>query len=158
MPYNRFWMLWLPEHAPKSTQYQFDKFDWVTPKNIWEGAKDILKLLTLSLILGALVTRGTSGKYRFTKLGQLTERDPKEGAKIILRLLFLTRRWVLIKKPHREHWRKWLIFYFVCTGFQSTPQNLVNIDLPDLVGWLEETLRKEQNLFWGYSFWLEGEF
>ena len=92
MPYNRFWMLWLPEHAPKSTQYQFDKFDWVTPKNIWEGAKDILKLLTLSLILGALVTRGKSGKYRFTKLGQLTERDPKKGAKIILRLLFLTRR------------------------------------------------------------------
>ena len=37
------------------------------------------------------------------------------------------------------------------------PQNLVNIDLPNLVGWLEETLTKEQKLFSGHPFQLEDQ-
>ena len=88
-----------------------------------------------------------SVKYRFAKFGPLTGNDSKEGGKIILRLLFLTRRQVLIKSQgapsHREHWWKWLIFDSGCTGWQTTPQNLVNMYLPNLVGWLEETLVKE---------------
>ena len=97
-----------------------------------------------------------SCEYTFTKFGRLTGRHPLEGAKIILRLLFLTRRRVSIKNqtaiPHSEKWRKWLIFDSGCTGWQSIPQNLVSINLPNLVGWLGETLRKEQKLFWSYSF------
>ena len=37
------------------------------------------------------------------------------------------------------------------------PQNLVNIDLPNLVDWLEETLTKEQKLFSGHPFQLEDQ-
>ena len=78
-----------------------------------------------------------SVKYRSTKFGRLTGRDPKEGAKIILQLLFLARRRVLVKNKralsHSEHWRKWFVFDSGCTGWQSRPPNLVNIDLPNLV-------------------------
>ena len=52
---------------------------------------------------------------------------------------------------HRK-WGKWLIFDSGCTGWQSMPKNLVNIDSPNLVSWLEESLRKEQKLCRGYSF------
>ena len=48
MSYNRFWVLWLAEHAPKSTQYQFNKFDCLTPKKNRERAKIILRLLFLT--------------------------------------------------------------------------------------------------------------
>ena len=78
-----------------------------------------------------------SGKYRFTKFGQLTGRDPREEAKTISELLFLTRRPVLRKKQRalwkEEKKRKRFIFDFGSTGWQSTPQNLVNIDSPNLV-------------------------
>ena len=74
-------------------------------------------------------------QYRFIKFGRLTGRDPKEVAKLILQLLFPTRRRVLIKKqtalPHKEQWRKWLIFDSGCTGWQSMSRNLVNVDLPN---------------------------
>ena len=98
-----------------------------------------------------------SGKYQFAKFVWLTGRESKEVAKIILRLLFLSQRPpVLIKNqrelPHRGQWRQWLIFDFGHTGWQSTPQNLVNIDSPNFFGWLEQTLRKRQKLFWSYSF------
>ena len=92
-----------------------------------------------------------SSKYRFTRFGRLTGRDPKEGTKFILRLLFLTRRWVLIKYQralhYREYWRKWLIFDCGCTGWQTTPKKLLNINLSKFVGWFQETLRSEQNYF-----------
>ena len=48
MSYNRFWVFWFAEHAPKSTQDQFNKFGRLTPKNINEGGKIILKLLFLT--------------------------------------------------------------------------------------------------------------
>ena len=34
---------------------------------------------------------------------------------------------------------------------------MFSINLPNLVGWLQETLMKEQKLFWNYSFYLEGQ-
>ena len=49
--------------------------------------------------------------------------------------------------PHREHWQKWLLFDSGCTDWQSTPQNLLNIDFTDLVSWLYKTLRNEVKLF-----------
>ena len=47
--------------------------------------------------------------------------------------------------------------YFWVHCFPEQAQNLLNINLPNLVGGLKETLRKEQNLFWSYSF-LESKF
>ena len=97
----------------------------------------------------------TSAKYQFTDFGWLTPRDPSEGANIILQLLFLTRMPILKKikeLSNREKLRECLIFDFGCSGWQSTPQNLLNIDLPNLVGWLDESLLKEQKLFWIYTF------
>ena len=79
-------------------------------------------------------------QYQFTRFVRLTVRDPKEGAKIILKLLFVTRKRVLIKNQrtlsNKEKLRKWLIFDSGCTGWQSTPQNLLNINLLNLVAWL----------------------
>ena len=104
MSYNRFWVLWLAEHAPKSTQYRLNKFGRLTPKNI------------------------------------------RDGENIILELLFLSRRRILIKNeralPSTKSKRLWLIFDAACTCWQSMHQKLLNIDLPKLVGWLEETLKK----------------
>lgn len=34
---------------------------------------------------------------------------------------------------------------------------MFSINLPNLVGWLQETLMKDQKLFWNYSFYLEGQ-
>ena len=42
---------------------------------------------------------------------------------------------------------------FECTGWQSLLQNLFITNLPNLIGWLQQTLRKEQKLFWS-SFYL----
>ena len=86
-----------------------------------------------------------SATCQFTKLTGLTVGNAGEGAKnyyltIIIILLYKT-----------ENGRKWLIFDSVCTGSQSIPQNLVNIDLPNLVGWLKETLSKEQKSLASYS-------
>ena len=47
MSYNWFWMLWLAEHTSKSTQYRLSKFGRLTPKNIRDGEKIILKLIFL---------------------------------------------------------------------------------------------------------------
>ena len=47
MSYNRFWMLWLAEHAPKSTQYRLNKFGRLTPKIIRDAQKDYFEV-TLS--------------------------------------------------------------------------------------------------------------
>ena len=95
-------------------------------------------------------------QYQFTKLGPLTSRKPKEGAKLSLKWLFLTRSPVLTKKQrglsNREKLRECLIFDSGCTGSQSTLQNLLNITLPNLVGWLQETLSKKRKLFRSDSF------
>ena len=79
-----------------------------------------------------------SVEYRFNKFAGLIGRDLKEGAKIILQLLFLTQRRVLIKNQRAlsEYWQKWVIFDSGCTGWQSMAKDLVNIDLPNLVSWL----------------------
>ena len=78
-----------------------------------------------------------SAKYQFIKFGRMTVKYPKKGAKIILKLLFLSRRRVLKKKQrelsNRENWQKWLTFDSGCTGWDSTPQSLLSIDLPNLV-------------------------
>ena len=81
-----------------------------------------------------------SARYQFTEYGVPTARDPSERAKIILKLPFLTRRRVSIKIQralhHKKNWWKWLMFEFGCTGWQSTAQNLVILDLPNLFDWL----------------------
>ena len=88
-----------------------------------------------------------SGQYKFTKSCRLTGKDPKKGAKIVLKLLILTWRPVLGKKvgglSNREKLRESLIFDSGCTGWQSTPQNLVSINLPniDLPIWSAEPKR-----------------
>ena len=87
---------------------------------------------------------------------------PKKGAKIILKLLNLTWRPALRKNQggpsNREKLRECFILDSGCTGWQNTPQNLLNINLPNLVGWLQETLRKEQKLFRSDTFQLDGKF
>ena len=81
----------------------------------------------------------------------LTVRNSREGARIIFKILFLSPQRVLLKNQRAlsstENGRKWLLFDSGCSGWQSTPENLVNIDLPNLVGWLQDTLWKEQKLF-----------
>ena len=88
-----------------------------------------------------------SVKYRSTKFGGLTGRDPNERAKAISQLIFLTRRRVL-EKPE-EHYptantgeNGLYLILGALVDQQSRPQNLIDIDLPNLVCWLEEILRK----------------
>ena len=149
-----FWVRWFADHAPKSVKYIFTNFSRLSGRDPREGVKIILNLhfLTRRLVLrknqGGLLNRETArifyiwfwvqrlaehapkSVYRFTKLVRLIARDPKEGAKI---LLFLTRRPVLRRKqrPLWKEQKEWkcLIFDFGCTGWQSTPQNLLNINL-----------------------------
>ena len=81
-----------------------------------------------------------SPKYLIIKFGQLTARNLIEAAQIILKLHSLARMRVLRKNQgglsNKEKLQECLIFDFGCTGWQSTPQNLLNIDLPSLVCWL----------------------
>ena len=71
-------------------------------------------------------------KYRFTKFGQLAGRSPSEGVKIVLNLQFLAWGRVLRKNQggllNKEKLHGCLIFDSGCTGWQSTPQSMVNID------------------------------
>ena len=73
--------------------------------------------------------------------------DPKKGAKIILKLLIVTWRPALRKNQggpsNREKLRECFILDSGCTGWQNTPQNLLNINLPNLVGWLQKTLKSK---------------
>ena len=121
MSYNRFWVLWLAEHAPKSTQYQFNKFDCLTPKKIRERAKIILRLLFLTR---KQIFRKANKehyirekncknehaqkapKYQIIKLGRLTARSLSEVAKVILKLHFLSRMQVLRKNKESYQTRK----------------------------------------------------
>ena len=102
-----------------------------------------------------------SVQYKFTKLGRMTATCPKEGAKIVSKLLILTRRPVLRKNQggpsNREKLRECLIFDSGCTGWQSTPENLLNINLSNLVGCLQNPLRKVQKLFGSLQFYLESK-
>ena len=95
-------------------------------------------------------------QYQFTKLGWLTTSDPKEGAKIIWKFVFLSRQQVTRKnKQHYEKWEKSQKVLYVILGAlvrRARPQNLFNILLLNLVGWMRQALRKEQKLFWSYSF------
>ena len=103
--------------------------------------------------MGALVGRARpkSARCKFTRFTELTVRNPREGAKIIFKILCLSLRRVLLKNQrgiwNNENERKRLIFDSGCAAWQSTPQTLENIDLPNLVGCLEDTLWKEQKLF-----------
>ena len=97
-----------------------------------------------------------SVQYQFTKLVRLTATDTKKGTKIILKLLILTRRPVLRRKQgepsDREKLRECLIFSSGCSDWKSTSQNLLNINLPNLVGYLQEMLRKEQKFILKFFF------
>ena len=182
MSYIGLWLHWLAGRAQKSDKYRFTKFGRRTQRAPKKTAKIILQFffLTWTRVLiknqTAVNPQRTLGKmsyiwfwvhwladharktdrYRFSKFARLTGIDPKEGAKIILKFLFVTRRWVFIKKERairkEEKRRKSLIFDFGCIGCQSMPQHLVNINLPNMVCQLQETLVQEQNLFWSYTF------
>ena len=182
MSYNRFWMLWLAEHAPKSTQYRLNKFGRLTPKIIRDAQKDYFEVnLSKSTASFNEKRKSTiqhrkwanmtffwfclhwfaehtpkSVKYTFTKVGRLTGWDPKEVAKITLRLHFLTGRWVLRKiqraLPHREHWWKWPIFYSGCAGWKSMVENMVNIYVFTKSGPLTGRDYSEEKSFWIYTF------
>ena len=72
-----------------------------------------------------------STKNQFTKFGPRTARDPKEGDTLS------NSKANFKKKPrglsNREKLRECLIFDSGCTGWQSDPQNQLNISLPNLV-------------------------
>ena len=171
MLYIRFWVHWLAEHAPKSVKYQFTKPGVVTSRDTKEGAKIISKWhfptrwQVFKKKQSTIKRRKTakmpyiwfwvhwlaehapnSDQYQFTKLGLLAATDPKEGTKITWKLIFLIGRGVLIKIQralfNTKNGRKWLIFDSGCTGWQSMLRNPLMIDLPNLFGWLEVTLRK----------------
>ena len=187
MPYIWFWVHWLAEHAPKFVQYQFNKLGLLTTRDPQEGEKIIWKFVFLSRKqVITKKTNNTMKKrkraktsyvwfwvhrlaehaprsvqYQFTNLGRLTATDPWKGAKIILKLLILTRRPALRKNhggpSNRVKPRQCLIFDSGCTGSQSMPQNVFNINLPNLVGSLQVTLRKEQKLFGSLFFYLDSK-
>ena len=79
-----------------------------------------------------------STKYYNNKFFLLIAKDLSKGAEITLILIFLTRRRVLRKNQrtlsNRENLQKYLKFDSGCTGWQSTPQKLLNINLPNFGG------------------------
>ena len=177
MPYIWFWVHWLVEHTSKFVKFEFTKLisaDCIL-KLIFVSRRQVLVKTKkhyptwktgendLCFILGALVAEHALKyvEYRFIKFGRLTGSDPKDVAKIIFQLLFSTLRRVLIKNqrllPNEEHWWKCLIFDSGCTGWKSMPQNLLKIKLPNLIGWLQQSLMKEQKLSWSSCFYLEGK-
>ena len=62
----------------------------------------------------------------------------EKGAKINLKVSYLIWRQVFCKKQralsNREKFQKCLKFDSGCTVWQSSPQNLLNINLPNFVG------------------------
>ena len=156
MTYIWFWVHWLAERTPKTLIYKFTKVGRLTGRDTKEVAKILLRLpfptgnwvlrkiqsttpqrthTYIWLWVHSLEEHGQkSCKYIFTKSGRLTGRDPSEGVKIILYLHFLTWRQVLRKNQpglsNRKKLRGSLIFDSGCIGWQSTPQNLFNINLP----------------------------
>ena len=96
-------------------------------------------------------TAPKSVKYQFTKLARLTPRNSKKGAKLILTFFFLLSFFFFLWEKHKEHYGtkkkepKCLIFDFGWTGWQSTPQHLLNINLPNLVDRLQETKWRSKN-------------
>ena len=72
-------------------------------------------------------------------------------AKTILKFLFSTRRWILRKNQtallKREKVQKGLKFDHGCTIWQSTSQNLPNINTQRFLGWTQETSGKKQKLY-----------
>ena len=129
---------------------------------LWKVGKEPKSLICDIGCTGSQSTPPKSVQYPFTKFGRMNATDPKKGAKIILKLLILTWRPALRKNQggpsNREKLRECFILDSGCTGWQNTPQNLLNINLPNLVGWLQETLRKEQKLFRSDTFQLDGKF
>ena len=90
-------------------------------------------------------------KDQFNKLLQLDRRYIAKKAKIILTLVFPIWRQAFPKKQKgtnkRRKLSKRLKFDSGCAGWDSMPQNLFNINLPNFVGLLQGTLAKEQKLF-----------
>ena len=174
----------MPGHALTSANYQFTKFGHLSARDPSEGAKIILQLLFLTrrpilrkpkknwqtekncvnvsyFILGALFVEQApkSVKCILTKFGLLTGKDSSKGVNIILQFtlsssggeILRKNQWGLLK---REKLHECFIFDSGCHSWESISLNLFNINLPNLVGWLQETLRNGQKLFWSYSFFL----
>ena len=167
MIYIWFWVHSLAQHVPKFPKYPIIKFGRLTlsysnvsfkkkPRRTIKQRKAARMSYIWFREHWLAEHAPKSVKYRFSKFGRLTATDHTEGAKIILNLFFQSPRGVLIKHQralsNTENWWKWLIFDSGCTGWQSTPQNLLNINLANLVGWLQDTIGKEGKLFWSSSF------
>ena len=92
-----------------------------------------------------------SAKDQFTKLLLLISGGIRQGAKINFIMSYLIRRQVLRNNQRalskRDKLWKYLKFDSGCTVCQSTPQNLLYINLPNFLGWFHEPLEKEQKLF-----------
>ena len=166
MFYVLFWVHSLAQHAPKFPKYPIIKFGRLTlsysnvsfkkkPRRTIKLRKTAMSYIWFRVhwLVGHAPE---SVKYKFTKFGRLSVTDHREGAKITLKSFFLSSRRVLIKNKralsNTENWWKWLIFDSGCSNWQSTPQNLLNIDLANLVSWLQKTIEKEQKLFWNSCF------
>lgn len=164
-------------HAQISVLDQFTKFYRLTSGAIREGVKIVLefsyltrrqvftkpktpskteKKLSKSFRIWFLVHclaehTQKSVQDKYTKHCCLNSKAIREGAKIILKLPFLTWRRLLRKSQralsHREKTEKLSKFVSGCTVWQCTLHNILNINLPNCISWLQEPLRKEQNLF-----------
>ena len=90
-------------------------------------------------------------KYQFTKFGRLSARDPMEGAKNYFEVLLSISKRSYQKKTSNAMKRrkrvKCLICDFGCTALAEYALNLFNINLPNFVGSLQQTLRKDEKLF-----------
>ena len=145
----------------KTVKYRFTKVGRLTETNAKEVAKIILRLIFLTgryvlrKIQRALPHREHRRKWPifdsgctgwnsmaenfvniiFTKSARLSGRDPSEGVKITFNLHFLTWTQVLRKNQrgllNREKLHGCFIFDSGCTGWQSKPKNLFDINLPN---------------------------
>ena len=78
-----------------------------------------------------------SGKDQFIKLCRLTSEAIREGAKIISKTPYLV-WWKVLSKNQRvlseKKLQKCLKYHPGCIVWRSTPQNVLTISLPNLVG------------------------
>ena len=159
-------------YATKSTKDQFTETSRITSKNLRERKKKYFEVtLSNSKTYfkqkpKSIVKQGKtlekpniwfwvhclakhapkSAKDQFTKLCRLISGAIREGAKINFKIPYLTWRQVLTNNQRallkREKLQKCLQFDSGCTVCQSTPQNMLYINLLNFVGLLHEPLEK----------------
>ena len=90
-------------------------------------------------------------KYQIIKFGRLNATNFSEVAKIILKLHFFTRVRVLRKNKEDYQTKKNCdnVLYLIlgATGWQNTPENLLNINLPNLSADCKRPSGRSKNYF-----------